>query len=441
MSAFRIEARRTIAPWLVVILLAVGLGFFYLFTGPWWRDADAWNLQWTPSVLWSRYLLSLLWPVIVCASAIQGMRDHRSGMDELISTTPRPALQRVAQASLAVGLSAVVAYLVIVAIGLGQVIANDGRFTFAWVLPLLAGVASVVAGVAVGLAAGRLLPHPLTAPAAGVVALLVGVVLSFAGARGSSLGSMPNWVALLTPAGGEPRSAFVDPVPAVSVGQLCWLLGLAATGFLVLATRRWFAVVPVVAGLAVAIPIFPASASGNFADNTGAAAPVCDGPVCVTTLHEHWLSTVAGPGKAALAALAKLSAAPTRIEETTEPMYEVHDTPNPNVLAIRRDGYNLRDATGRTLEYEILATAPLCSGAETASAARYVIASWLLGGDLIPPPHSDVYGSSLAPAMRSAWMRLHAVPPAEQLARVSAAHHAQQTCSGDPYALLVGAAR
>ncbi|MEV8614593.1 hypothetical protein AB0383_42965 [Amycolatopsis sp. NPDC051373] len=91
MSVLRTEARRTIAPWLLFVLLAVGLGFFFLFSGPWWKDASAWNLQWTPSILWSRYLLSLLWPIIVCAAAIQGMRDRRSGMDELLATTRCPS--------------------------------------------------------------------------------------------------------------------------------------------------------------------------------------------------------------------------------------------------------------------------------------------------------------------------------------------------------------
>ncbi|QYN25913.1 hypothetical protein K1T34_11635 [Amycolatopsis sp. DSM 110486] len=440
-SVLRTEARRTIAPWLLFVLLAVGLGFFFLFSGPWSRDAVAWDLQWTPSVLWSRYLLSLLWPIIVCGAALQGMRDRRSGMEELLTTTPLPVGRRTAKVGLVMGLAAVVGYLVIVAVGLGQVIANDGRFTFTWVLPLLVGIASVVAGVAVGLAVGRLLPHPLTAPAAGVVALVVGVVLQIAGERGSSVEqAVPNRIALLSPTITQPSSPLVEPVLAVSIGQLCWLLGLAATGFLVLAARRWSAVLPAVVGLAVALPLFPASAADNFTDSTGAGKPVCDGPVCVTTLHADWLSTVAGPGKDALARLAKLPSAPTHIVETTDSEYVSHGPGDPTALVVRRDSYLLRGTTGRTLEYEILASAPVCSGAVTDSAARYVVASWLLG-DLVTPPHADIYGPSMTTSMRDAWTKLRALPASEQLTRVAAARQAQQTCSGDPYALLTGASR
>ncbi|MEV4598393.1 hypothetical protein AB0K15_13385 [Amycolatopsis sp. NPDC049253] len=441
MSVLRTEARRTIAPWLVFVLLAVGLGFFFLFSGPWWKNASAWDLQWTPSILWSRYLLSLLWPIIVCGAALQGMRDRRSGMEELLATTPLPVARRTAKIGLVIGLSAVAGYLVIVAVGLGQVIANDGMFTFTWVLPLLVGVASVVAGAAVGLAVGRLLPHPLTAPAAGVVALVVGVFLQVGGVRGSAVQqTVPNRIALLSPAGGQPYSAFVDPVVSVSVGQLCWLLGLAATGFLVLAVRRWFAVLPALVGLAVAIPIFPATVTDNFVDNPSAAAPVCEGSVCVTTLHADWLSTVSGPGKDALALLAKLPSAPTRVVETTTPENIAHGPGDPSALVVRRDDSELRDVSGRDLEYELLATAPFCSGPPTATKARYIIAAWLLG-DPGDPPHAGVYGSWLTTPMHDVGAQLRALPAAEQLARVSAAYQAQQTCSGDPYALLTGASR
>ncbi|MEV8614594.1 hypothetical protein AB0383_42970 [Amycolatopsis sp. NPDC051373] len=340
-----------------------------------------------------------------------------------------------------IGLSAVVGYLVIVAVGLGQVIANDGMFTFTWVLPLLVGVASVVAGAAVGLAVGRLLPHPLTAPAAGVVALVVGVFLQTAEVRGSAVqATVPNRIALLSPAGGQPYSAFVDPVPSVSIGQLCWLIGLAATGFLVLAARRWFAVLPALVGLAVAIPIFPAAVTDNFVDNPSAAAPVCEGPVCVTTLHAEWLSTVAGPGKDALALLAKLPSAPTHIVETTTSENRSHGPGDPSALVIRRDAFALRDVSGHDLEYELLATAPFCSTEPTATKAHYIIASWLLG-DPGAPPHSDVYGSWLTTPVHDVGTQLRALPASEQLARVSAAYQAQRTCSGDPYALLTGASR
>ncbi|MFI5608731.1 hypothetical protein [Amycolatopsis sp. NPDC051903] len=441
-SVLRTELRRTVAPWLVFLLLAVGLGYFFLFSGPWWKDAQAWDLQWTPSVLWSRYALSLLWPIIVAAAAIQGMRDRRSGMDELLSTTPRPVAHRTAQAGLAIGVAAVAGFLVLVVVGLVQVIVHDGPFGFAWVLPLLAGIVSVLAGVAVGLAVGRLLPHPLTAPAAGVAALVVTVVLQMAGVGGSAVQErLPNWLALLSPAAAQPRSAYVVPAVSVSVGQLCWFLGLAATGFLVLAVRRWFAMLPAVVGVAVAVALFPASAEGNTTPDAEAAALVCDGPVCVTRLHAGWLSTVAGPGAAALAKLAKLPSAPSRIVETTESLYATHPgAADPATLQVRRDSSALTGLSGADLEFELLAAGPSCSGLAGELAARYVVASWLLG-DLRPLPHANTLGDVTPRLVRDAWTKLRALPADEQLARVAAARQAQQSCTGDPYAALTGASR
>ncbi|WIX81811.1 hypothetical protein QRX50_14150 [Amycolatopsis carbonis] len=448
MSVLRTETRRTIAPWITVLMLAVGLGFFFLFSGPWWKNAAAWNAQWTSSVLWVRYLLSLLWPIIVGAAAIQGMRDRRSGMVELLSTTPRPVSHRTAKLGLALGSSAVVGYLVIVVVGLGQVIAHDGMFTFTWVLPLLVGIASVVAGVAVGLAVGRLLPHPLTAPAAAVVALVVGVLLQASSDAGSPTQRLvPNSIALLSPTASQPRSPFTVPVMAVNIGQLCWLLGLSATGLLLLAAgtarKRLLALLPVVAGLAVAVPIFPASAADNVAENQTATALVCDGPVCVTKMHVTWLSTLAGPGTEALTLLEKLPDHPQRIVESTERAGVTHGgRRDGSTLLLRYDDSLLSGVQGRDLVNALVAgggTAscgdPSTRGAEQQDAARFVAGSWLVG-ELRQPSHANYYSPQLPALMQDAWTKLRALPDSEQRARVAAVRHAELSCQEDAYAAL-----
>ena len=81
----RIELRRSIAPWAGLAVLVVALGFLFLLSGPWWKAPAAWTSQTTTAALWVRFLLVFLWPIVVGAGAIQGMRDSRSGMVELLA--------------------------------------------------------------------------------------------------------------------------------------------------------------------------------------------------------------------------------------------------------------------------------------------------------------------------------------------------------------------
>lgn len=457
MNVLRTELRRTIAPWLTLAVLVVGLGFFFAFVnnGPWFKEPAAWDGQWTASVQWTRYLLMLLWPIIVGASAIQGMRDSRSGTGELLSTMPRPARHRMTKLSLALGIAAVLAYLVILLTGLVQVVAHDGLFTFSWVLPALVGLVAVIAGVGLGLGVGRMLPNPVTAPALAVLALVACVLLQISGEQSSVGGLLPNRLTQLGIAPQEPRSPFLVPTVNISVGQLCWLAGLAATGFLLLAAptarRRLLALLPVVAGLAIALPLFPSSPAGNLTVDQAAAAPVCDGPVCVTKMHADRLSSVAGPSKEALQLLAKIPGAPTSLMESTDAVRttaRLAGPQDPSKIVVNFDDFSYFHKQGKDLVYQLTAGGgtQACGGPSYGGdrenredAARWVVAGWV-AGDLKPPP-ADSYlrWPELA---NQAWATLRALPPQEQLARVVASRQAELSCQGDALtALTQGAER
>ncbi|WP_020664764.1 hypothetical protein [Amycolatopsis benzoatilytica] len=441
-NVFRTELRRTIALWVPVVMLAAGLGLFSSSQAPWNHGSVAWTATWLNSVQWSRYLLVLLWPIVVGAAAIQGMRDVRAGVGELFDSTPRPASHRALALSAAVGLAAALGYVAIVAVGAGQAVAAGGLFTTAWLTPLLLGVLSVFAGVTLGLGLGRLLPYPVTAPALSALALVGGVFLQATGERPTD----PNQLSLLGVAQLEVRSPFAIPAPAVQLGQLVWFLGLAAAGFLLLAASaraKALAVVPAAAGLAIALPIIPASAADNFTADETASALVCDGPVCVTRLHENWLSTVAGPGKEALQILQKLPQHPSRVEESTATYrYSSVSPRDPARLLIQQDDELIQGVTGSDLTAELLrgAGTPRCTGISLSGApsnredaARWVMGRWLLGSYA---PFVASRQPELGVQAEQAWASLAAAPEAEQTARVGEARRLELACTGDPLKVL-----
>lgn len=69
------------------------------------------------------------------------------------------------------------------------------------------------------------------------------------------------------------------------------------------------------AALAVAVPILPATTAEAKVVDPLATVQVCDGPVCVTKMHESDLARLAGPGKEALRLLGTLPGAPTKVVE------------------------------------------------------------------------------------------------------------------------------
>ncbi|MGW4062574.1 hypothetical protein ACWEGE_30125 [Amycolatopsis sp. NPDC004747] len=442
---FRIELRRSIAPWAGLAVVVFALGFFLLFSGPWWKVPAPWTANTTTTALWVRFLLQLLWPVVVGAGAIQGMRDSRSGMTELLATTPRPAWHRAIRLAGAVGALTGLGYLVVFAVGVVEVLAHDGFFSLVFVPVVGVGVLSVVAGSWLGLAVGRLLPHPLTAPGLAVLTL-VGTVLCWMSLEPDLESALPRRAGPLAPVLAEPRGSMVTTAGALDAGQAVWFLGLAATGFLLLSVRsvraRLLSLLPLVVGAAIALPLFPVQA---LTADSVAARKVCDGPICVAELHRDRLAALAGPGREALAMLAKLPGAPTRIEEQVAPNTRTEPLPrDPAVVYLDfQRNEELLTADASDLRVAVLSGAgvPSCEWPTNASMSDLggrMIAAAYFTGELRPlPEYAGRWFPPQASPIQRAWAQFRALPPEVQFGRVVALRQALLACQGAPLETLV----
>ncbi|MET1072327.1 MAG: hypothetical protein ABWY11_06730, partial [Umezawaea sp.] len=251
-----IELRRSVAPWAGVLVVVVALGFLYSLSGPWSHGAEVWTEQWTNAAGWGRFLLNVLWPLVVGAGALQGLRDHRSGVGELLSSTPRPVLHRALKTLGATAITVAAGYLLVFVVAAVQVVANEGYFHLGWVPTVLVGVLGVVAGAWLGIGVGRTLPSALTPPLL-ALASLVGMTFLTLGSEPDALlyGAVPTRVSLLSPAFSGVRDVFAVVSDRVSAGQAVWLVGMAATGLLLAtastARRRLVSLLPVAVGAAV----------------------------------------------------------------------------------------------------------------------------------------------------------------------------------------------
>ncbi|WP_328644853.1 hypothetical protein OHS58_30915 [Amycolatopsis sp. NBC_00348] len=440
---FRIELRRSIAPWAGLALVVIALGFLFLLSGPWWKVPAPWTANTTTTALWLRFLMVFLWPVAVGAGAIQGMRDSRSGMVELLSTTSRPGWHRALRLAGAVGALCALGFVLVFGVGLAEVLGHGGFVSASFLPVLFVGLLAIVAGSWVGLAVGRLLPHPLTAPALAVLTLVVSVLVWAAGLLSYSR------LGLLTPTFDEPQGALVTTSTSVDLGQTAWFLGLAVTGFLLLAANsartRLLGLLPVVAGAAIALPVFPASADGLMAADSIAAQKLCDGPICVSRAHEDRLAALAGPGREALALLAKLPGAPTRIEEQTAPN-SVAGRPARDSGVVYLD-FQLNDdlltADASALRVAVLSGAglPACMppsyGDLSDMGGRMIAAAYFTGELKLLPEYGGSWFRHEFGRIEQVWQKFRALPADVQFARVAALRQVLLTCNGDPIDTLV----
>lgn len=445
----RIELRRTIAGWAGLVAVVIALGFLYSFSGPWSKEPLAWNEHGLLAASWSRFLLVFLWPIAIGAGVLQGMRDSRSGMTELLTTMSRPGRHRAAKLAAALAGVLVLGYLLIFAVGAVQVAFHDGFVGLGWLPVLLVGVLAMCAGAWLGLGLGKLLPHPLTAPAAAVAAFVATAVLQFVPANGNPLeGAFPIRVALLAPAFNV-YDPFLTTASRMDLGQAIWFLGMAVTGFLLLTAvsvrAKALAVLPAVAGLVIAVPVLPTTVAEARVPDPSATAQVCDGPVCVTRMHEDQLARLAEPGREALRLLGTLPEAPVRVVELDQRL-------EPGEVPPRAADVVLVDLVGTSARVHTEPgdlTRSLLAGAGTPScyssrgqrgepfmdelAARTIMASWFLG-EFEPLKGYRLAGDD---EMRS-WTALRALPEDEQRRRIIAARRAGLTCQGNQLEILTG---
>ncbi|WP_217242865.1 hypothetical protein [Streptomyces sp. AC555_RSS877] len=456
-----IELRRSVAPWAGVVVLTSALAFLYLLDAEWWRGTTAWTAQWTPLAMWTRSLLFYLWPLAVGLGALQGLRDHRSKMSDLLTSTPRPAWHRAATLAGTTAITLASAFALLVLAGGVQVFANSGYTHLGWLPVSLVGALFLVAGAVLGMGAGRALPSALTPPALAMSAFVFTALMHMSLGRTETTTATgititePNRVSLLSPAVQEVRDVLLTLSASVHVGQTIWLLGMAATGFALLVAATWrarlIALTPVLASAVIALLVLPSDPRRMYVVDEAAAELVCDGPVCVTKTHQARLADLAGPGKEALRLLhgALGGRAPVSVRENTAVLPE-GSTPqwSRETVLIDFDDGVIAAAKGEELTRALIAKGmvPGCtpvgwSGFGGDEYAQTVAAGWVLG-DLRPLPGMESAGvrREVDAATRPVWKELKALGRAEQLSRINAMRAAALSCEGDPFDVLSGGA-
>ncbi|MFJ9948829.1 hypothetical protein [Kitasatospora sp. NPDC091207] len=458
----RTELRRSAAPWGGVLILGASLAVFCLIDGIWWQGATGWTAQWTSMALWTRSLLGFWWPLVVGLGALYGLRDSRSRMSELLMTTPRPAWRRAALPAGAMAFALAVGFGLLVLVGGVQVVLGGTTYLpLGWLPISLVAMLALVAGAVFGMGVARALPFALTPPALVVAVLMTAGLLLRPNAEGERPSSRaPNLLAQLSPVTAEPRELLLTLSGSAHLGQTLWLLGLLGTGFalLVAATRRarLLAVVPVLAGAALALLVLPAQPRDTYVVDRAGAALVCDGPVCVTTANRHRLPALAPSGKEALRVLrdALGDKAPASVrEDTSLRALGAHRRLSDDVLLVDFDETLMGDADGTRLTRVLVSQglAPNCSGHNSREggglgdiAAQSLAASWALGDTRIEPlepREADQYARTAWERADAAWEKLTALPPAEQRAWIAELRAAAISCApGDPFAALLGEA-
>ncbi|MFD8597619.1 hypothetical protein ACFV1L_21715 [Kitasatospora sp. NPDC059646] len=445
----RTELRRSAAPWPGLLVLGGSLAVLFAIDGIWWRGTAGWTAQWTSMALWTRWLLGFWWPLVVGAGALYGLRDARSGTAELLGSVPRPAWRRAALPAAATAGTLVVGFGLVVAVGGVQVAARGTALPGLGWLPIsLVAALALAAGGLFGMGVARAVPSVLTPPALVVLALLTtGLLRSVT--DGALPGSVaPNRVALLSPVTADPREVLLTLAGSVHLGQSLWLLGLAGTGFALLTATgrraRLLALVPVLAGAALALAVLPASPRDTYVLDRAAAGPRCDGAVCVTAAHGARLPELAARGGDALRVLREAlgERAPRSVREDTAP--RALGDPRPvtaEAVLVDFDERQFADAHGDGLTRALVAQGlvPTCrarsdreGGSIEDVAEQSIAASWALGDRALTPleaPGAAAYERQTWADAEAAWTAFAAAPAAEQRARIAAVHDAALSCS------------
>ena len=426
---FGIELRRSVALGSALILMAAGTLLLFF------PDPSAFTTGWMQLAMTQRLYLAVLWPLALAAGAWQARREHRSNVAELFASTPRPPAHRTVPTLGATAVAVIGGYVAMGVAG-GLWIAGTARYLPASVFAVLAvGLLALVAAVWLGLAVGRLLPSPATAPALGVAGL--GLLLLIPGATRPY-----GWLALVFSPIYEMNmpDAYTTVPGRASVAQAIWLAALAVTAVLLFAAGDWrvrvAALLPVVLGGALAIAVMPRdSRYVTDAVDPVARELVCahdDPRVCVSRVHSGLLTEVTAPAREALAVLAGLPSAPTQVhEDTTTYLPAVYPPWREDVVLLRVDAGpdgHLTDRGGVLAEAVsgAFASRPDCehvAGPEVKLAAAY----WLIGREPVAP--GGGYDPATVTSAVALWQGLRHLPGAEAKARVVALRQAALSCT------------
>lgn len=431
-----IELRRSAALGSALVLFLAGVVLLYFAEG------IGFATGWMQLAMAQRLYLAALWPLALAVGAWQARREHRSNVAELFASTPRPRPRRVVPTLGAMAIAVVCGYLAMGVAG-GLWIIDTAEYLPVSVFVVTAvGCLALVAAVWLGLAVGRLLPSPVTAPALGVAGLSLLLLIPAA--------TRPRgWLALVF----SPIYAMNMPGPyatvpgRASLSHTIWLAALAIAAVTLFAFTGWriraAALLPVVAGAGLAIMVMPhQDRLVTDAIDPVAMALVCskDEPkVCVSRVHSGLLAEVTPGAREGLAILAKLPDAPTQAHEDTTTYPDVYPVWRDDVVLLRVEaGQNghLTDKKGVPAQVviEAFASPPRCEK-PAGMAERLAAASWLIGRE---PAASRLTGrepagvgydpADVAEAVEL-WKNLRQLPDSEAKYRVAALRQAAVTCS------------
>jgi hypothetical protein len=457
-----IELRRSVAISAAALIAATG-AFVLFASNPPYR-------AWIELAIVQREIMSLIWPLAVGVGAWQALRDRRSRVEELLTSTPRPRRWRVLPLAAATAIAAVTAYLVMFAVGVGHLRNPEAYFPIGAVPLVVVGALALVAAVVLGLAIGTLIPSVLTPPILVVVGFVAMALLPVALAPDNR--PRPGTFLLLPYLQGPKEGPFLAQVLSerASMAQVVWFVAVAGTGLALFAAARpatrVAALLSVVLGAAVAAPAAPRLLEAAWVEDRRATELTCtrDEPViCLPRLHAAALPALREPGRRALAVLnVKLPPAPTRVVVNSlgaDPMqgpqpadtllvlspiaeYGELQVPAEDAVWLMLLGGGTRTCANGPGPVSDTKGDPNTTPLFGYSAARAAVAAWLLDED----PRLTVGGEPVAEEeltlTREALTILRGLPADEQRARVTALRDAERTCvDGNRMHMLTGTGR
>ena len=443
----RVELRRSNAPAVAVLLLAIGmLGVASMYS--------FWQGQWLRLGYVHASGMFFLMPLALAGGAVLGRRDRRTRADELMNSTGRPRWQRALPAMTALGVAVAAAHLLVLAGG-AAVIATGGTYLGVRGLagPLI-DVLVLVGAAWVGVAAGRLWSSPLLPPllaAAGLVAQEGTAMLGGpAGSRLTNASLMISW---------PPDTPWETLSDRLLLSRLTLGVGLVLAGLLLAAGRSWplraGAAASLAAGVAGLLLISAPGPAGIWQLDQSARRYVCaDGTpqVCVTAINAHLLPQITPEARRGLRALAKLPDAPTRAVELRLDTIGSNDSeqwhrpkPEPGTVQFLLE---VDPDTGRAADVaERIAlgggTKWYGCGRSGDDIAPAVAAAWLLDAETVRLWDSWTgyrYADEQQEEIRTGVRQLRALPEPEQLRRVTALRDAAARCEPDLMPALTGRA-
>ncbi|KAB1117636.1 hypothetical protein [Micromonospora aurantiaca] len=442
----RIELRRSNAPAVAVLLLAVGaLGTASMYS--------FWQGQWLRLGYVHASDVFFLMPLALAGGAVLGRRDRRTRAEELMNSTGRPRWQRALPAMTALGVAVAAAHLLVLAASAAVVASGGAHLGVRGLAGPLIDVLVLVGAAWVGVAVGRLWSSPLLPPllaAAGLVAQEGTAMLGGTGSRLTNASLMISW---------PPDTPWETLSDRLLLSRLVLGAGLVLAGLLLAAGRsrltRAGAAASLAGGVAGLLLIGVPGPAGIWQLDAEARRYVCaDGTpqVCVTAVNAHLLPEVTTEARRGLHALAKLPNAPTRAVELRLDTIGSNDSeqwhrpePTPGTVQFHLE---VDPDTGRAAD--VAERIAMGGGTRWSGCGRSgddiapaIVAAWLLDTDTVRLWDSWTgyrYADEQQEEIRAGVRQLRALPEPEQLRRVTALRDAAARCEPDLMPALTGRA-